>query len=272
MKQHVSSIIVVVICAVFNSCTEKDYGDYHFSQPSQTIELGNKLSEISGLQWLSDSTIACIQDEKAKAYLLNSYNGKIIQEIDFDKKGDFEGIAMNSTHTYMLRSDGSIFVSNNFDKLQEYKFKKEGNFEFEGICLDPKGNRLLIACKQHGNKNKRDNLFIYEFSIKSNSYVSKPVFKLKKEDAIPSNFKSSGIGIHPITQDIYVLSSFSKTILVLSAQGRVKGSTQLNEEIYHQPEGITFSKDGTMFISNEKHKTVPTLLRLDYHNSLKSNY
>ena len=265
MRVKIICIISVLIGVLTISCLDNELNGYNFFHPTVTIKLDKQLNEISGLQWLSDSTIYCVQDERARAYIFNFKKGKIVRSIDFGMNGDFEGIAVNGKYTCMLRSDGNIFISDNEGKAKEYKFKKEGSFDFEGICLDSLNNRLLVACKAHGKKGKRDNLFIYEFSFKDNSYSDNPVFKLKKGKGIHPYFKSSGIAIHPISKDIYVVSSFSKTLLVLSSNGEFKKAIQLSVYIYHQPEGITFSNDGKLFISNENNETCPTLIQLDYN-------
>ncbi|MEO0405073.1 MAG: SdiA-regulated domain-containing protein, partial [Bacteroidota bacterium] len=153
-------------------------------------------------------------------------------------------------------------ASKNQKKAKSYKFEKDGTFDFEGVCLDSANHRLLVACKEHGKKKKRDHIYIYAFSLEEKEYSKSPLFKIPKELVHP-NFKPSGIAIHPLTQEIYILSSFSKTLLVINNAGDVIGFSQLNEYIHHQPEGITFSPNGTLFISNEKHNTYPTLLQFN---------
>ena len=64
-------------------------------------------------------------------------------------------------------------------------------------------------------------------------------------------FEPSEVCIDPFTNDVYVLSSVGKTILSLSYDGMIKFAFHLNPELFKQPEGISFSKDGSMFISDE---------------------
>ena len=105
-------------------------------------------------------------------------------------------------------------------------------------------NRLLVACKEHGDKDQRGYFFIYAFSLDTKKYVKEPVFKVKRK-TVHENFKPSGIAIHP-GGNIYILSSFSKTLLVLSSEGSILNNLQLSEYIFHQPEGITFNSDGDL--------------------------
>jgi DNA-binding beta-propeller fold protein YncE len=64
-------------------------------------------------------------------------------------------------------------------------------------------------------------------------------------------FAPSGIAIHPATKDIYVISSAGKQLLILSAAGKIKSSHKLNSKHFTQPEGISFSANGDLYISNE---------------------
>jgi hypothetical protein len=40
---------------------------------------------------------------------------------------------------------------------------------------------------------------------------------------------------------------------------------RLNPDLFNQPEGITFMKNGDLFISNEGKKKSPTLVRFNYN-------
>jgi uncharacterized protein YjiK len=252
---------VVVFCTI--SCKERKI-KYNFNEYSNSLKLPKKLNEISGLTYLSDSTLGCIQDEKANIYIINSNSGEIISQFDFGSNADFEGVIYCEGYYFVLRSDGELFKIKDEKVIEKYNFKQSKSFDFEGICFDSTHNRLLVACKENGNKKGRKFIYIYGFSLKKNKYLKEPVFKIKK-DKIHKNFKSSGIAIHP-NGNIFIISSFSKTLLELSPDGEVVNKTQLNSYIFHQPEGITFDSKGDLYISNEKHKTYPTLLKYTYEN------
>ncbi|PCJ64334.1 MAG: hypothetical protein COA58_13350 [Bacteroidetes bacterium] len=260
MRNRRVYLVTFVFVVILYGCSGRKTIPYNFDRPSSTIKLKKELNEISGLHCTSDTTVSCIQDEKANIYEIDSRTGTIISKFDFGHNGDFEGIAIRKDTAYVLRSDGSILVSVHSKKAIKYSFKHGKGFEFEGLCLDPKNNRLLVACKVHGKKKKDDHIFIYKFSTLTNEYAEEPLFKLNKKEIHP-NFKASAIGIHP-KGNIYILSSFSKTLLVLNKKGKVKNKIQLSPYIYHQPEGICFDSESTLIIANEKHKTYPTLIKL----------
>ncbi len=252
-------IFCTTVSMVASSCTAlTETSPSKGFKPSRTFNLPEELNEISGLSYISDSVIACVQDEKGKVYYLNSHTGKIIAKSKFAKEGDFEGIAFDGQSVFVLRSDGKIYEHKEGKELKKYVFEKHKHFDFEGLCYDQSKKRLLVACKSHEKKKENDYIHVYEFDLKKMKYKNDPVFKIKKE-AIHENFKPSGIAIHP-NGSIYILSSFSKTLLRINAEGEVLDHNQLNSFVFRQPEGICFDKNGGMYISNEINEGNPTLL------------
>ncbi len=252
-------ISVVIMLAI--GCSNKKML-YNLSFPDKSIQLSEKLNEISGMVLISDSVICAIQDEKAIIYYLDANSGVIIDQFDFGKNADYEGITRYKNHFYVLRSDGSVFKVSKKREAKEYKFKHAKNFDFEGLCLDQVNNRLLVACKEHGDNDKQDYFYIYSFLLGAKEYDKKPAFKIRRDEVHP-NFKPSAIALHP-NGTIYVLSSFSKTLLKLSPNGSVLNKIQLSEYLFHQPEGISFDTNGNLFISNEKNKSAPTILKFEH--------
>lgn len=72
---------------------------------------------------------------------------------------------------------------------------------------------------------------------------------LSKKKHIP--FKPSGIAVHPKSNDIYIIGSVGKMMVVLNHTGEIKNLIPLNPKIFWQPEGICFSPDGDLYISSE---------------------
>lgn len=91
--------------------------DYSYSIVAKW-ELPDILEEVSGIEWIGDGKIACIQDEDGIIFIYNLYSHKIETEIKFADPGDYEGIAIDDKTAYVLRSDGSIF------KIQQFQSSK----------------------------------------------------------------------------------------------------------------------------------------------------
>ena len=63
--------------------------------------------------------------------------------------------------------------------------------------------------------------------------------------------KPSAAAVNPLTKNLYVLCSVNKLIFIEDAQGKLKDVIELNPKIYKQPEGMTFTPEGDLIISNE---------------------
>ena len=258
MKRGLLIIWFLNLLITQTSCVDYSNFSYDLDKPIRVLDLPSELREISGIQMLKTGEIAAVQDEKGNLYFLDEIKGEITSEYDFGKKGDYEGICIHQGVFYVLESNGTIHKVEKEKKTKTYKFEKNEGFDFEGICLDIVNNRLLVVCKDHGKKKKNDDFFIYSFSLDKNEYEKKEVVKLSKK-LIHKNFGASGIAIHP-NGDLYILSSRSKTLLVLSENGEIKNITSLNSFVFRQPEGITFNKKAELYISNEENNGPPTIL------------
>lgn len=252
----VISINIILTLSVL-SCYAQE-GMYNLNKPTKVVTLNSELNEISGLHSISESELIAIQDEEGIIYFIKKNNGKILKTIKFGKDADYEGVTAVKKRIYILESNGDIHRYKN-DKTSKYHFKKEGKFDFEGLCYDDKNDQLLVACKTHGKNDKKDHIYIYGFDISENKYHKSPIYKIKKEKSY-KKFWPSGIAVHP-NGNIYLLSSRSKMLMIISPSGDVIKTQALMPYLFNQPEGISFSENGDLYISNEKRKSKPTLLK-----------
>jgi len=282
-----------------NATNYSDNEDYWFpydlEMPYAKIKLPSYLEEISGLSYYRKDKLVCIQDEKANIYVLAKDDELKISKYDFGKDADYEGIAFVDKTAYVLRNDGQIFRVEDFKK-KDPKVKKfdtplsEKN-DTEGIAYDALTNSLLIACKGSPAIEK-DNPYsgykaIYRFDLKTKDLIEKPLFlvDLKRLDSYrdqstfskfslklakklrlvesETSFKPSGIAIHPIYGDIYIISSVGKLLIVLDRRGKVLDIHDLDNTLFRQPEGICFSPSADLFISNEGDGGKGTILKFN---------
>ncbi|MAT89069.1 MAG: hypothetical protein CMC35_00135 [Flavobacteriaceae bacterium] len=220
------------------------------------------LYEISGLSYLSDDRIACVQDEEGIIYIFNLKTSEIEREIKFSNPGDFEGIAVVDNTAYVVQSDGDVFEVSNYatdPSTQKYETLVKSKENVEGLCYDKKNNRLLLAAK--GARDKDENFRrVYAFDLKTKTIQENPAFKIDFTDSIFKrlsenvfyrNIAPSAIAIHPKTNDIYLVEGKSPKLLVLDPEGNAKALFVLDSKTFPQPEGITFGPGGNMYISNE---------------------
>lgn len=248
---------------------------YKEYQILETWKLPKELIEISGISWLGDYKMACIQDEEGVIYIYNLKTSRIEKTIAFGEKGDYEGLVINKENAYALRSDGTIFEIENYNspdfKTHSYNTFLEGKNNTESLALDAKNKRLLMAAKDKDPFSKTSK-GIFEFDLKSKKLIEKPLFELKfdhkifdnvREKKIKKTFSPSEIAIHPQSKEIYVLEGKKPKLLILNSNGSPKRLLELDKNDFRQPEGIAITPNGDVFISNEgKNKNAATILKV----------
>jgi len=292
-------ILFIFITAFLSGCPAKhaspdNLTGYDLTYSDRTEILPGILHEISGITFINSTTIGCIQDEKGILFIYDLASNEIQRQVTFFSNGDYEGIARVGDTIYVLRSDGTLYeiAGYNTDSIVVEPVPTGITAkDSEGVCYDKDRHRLLIAPKENPLRGpgSKDSRIIYDFNLKTMKLADEPAYdfsiealkdfatgnkvmlplksKKKKQSAEPVlKFRPSAICIHPLTKDIYVLSSEDYMLFVFSTLGVIKNLFLLNPLVFRQPEGITFLENGDMLISNEgQSKTPATLLRFNYH-------
>lgn len=254
---------------------------YDLSQPQKSISLPEKLTEISGLTYVSPGKLAVVQDEKAHIYQFDLEKEKIITDSDFGKSGDYEGVELVGETAYVVNSEGEVFEVPDYTQedspAKVYNTVLSDNNNVEGLGYFPQNDYLLLACK--GSPNLDRKLYsgyrsIYAFDLRRKKLNPAPFLLVNKQEIgyvlerqakgafekayaksfDPSDkdaFRPSGIAVHPQSMDIYVLGSVGKMLLVYRKDGKLLYAQPLDKRVFKQPEGICFSPEGELYISNE---------------------
>ncbi len=282
LKMKIHFLLLLFTSTTLSSFGQWTFG-YNLEEPGIRHQLPNILNEISGLTDIDSTHVACVQDEIGTVFIYNFKTGDIVSQHRFDSIGDFEGLTYTSKALYILRSDGRLTEWNNFPvqnaSIKQYKLSLATSNN-EGLCFDSKNSRLLIAAKSKPiNHDEKSERFIYAFNLKTKKLDEKPVYSLNvdslsiralqfgieqlvttaKGERKPFNFRPASLAVHPITDDIYVISAADRILLVMNRKGEVIFMKQLDAELYAKAEGITFLKDGTMIITNEAAGKTPNL-------------
>lgn len=248
----------------------KDSELYNFSQP-YLINLPPELDEISGIAYYAkDTSVFAIVDEEALLYKISLNNPDHIQQWAYGKPNDYEDILLKDSTFYVLVSNGNIrMVQFNGNNITTRKFsfipgsKKKEN-EFESMYLDS-GN-IIILCKDcDGDKKRKTSRFSFDMATgqyhQIDSINNLKIAGLIGEEKVA--LRASGAAINPVNNELYVISAINNAIYIFDAQGNPKELYELNPKLYKQPEGITFTPEGDLIISNEIYlEGNPTLLVL----------
>lgn len=274
IKRATLIIGVISLCA-FGIANKNSFGNN--TPPSVKIvkrwDLPVILKEISGMAAIDKDRFACIQDETGSIFIYNINTSTIQEEIPFAPAGDYEDIALVNDTAWVLRSDGKLFeVSTLFSKataITDYTTELTARQNVEGLCYDKNNNRLLLAIKD-GEPAGKDYKGVYAFDLTTKKMMPEPVYKIAiRQELKTGNRKKSieimpsSIAVHPLTKELYVTDGRNSLLLILDPTGKTKELIDLNSKEFHQPEGISFHKDGEMYISNEASKGGGNILKVE---------
>lgn len=281
-------------CAPADNNSQSTHFPFDLSQPSTTFSLPTSLNEISGIALVNNGYIACIQDEKGIIFLYDTSNQKIISEILFGKKNDYEDIAIVGQDAFILESDGDLFQVTNFLGPEPEGIKYETDLsvdnDTEGLFYDEALDALLIACKgQPGTKNHKSGKnfkTIYRFDLKSKLLQPAPYLSVNISDIaelahknaltrfsheigklIPDHadnqFKPSGLAKDPISNHLFVMAHVGNKLAIFNTNQQLIEVHELNPSVFGQPEGIFFDNSGNLYISNEKNTGPANILKFE---------
>lgn len=270
---------------------------YHVSEPAEKYTLKHSLAEVSGLSFVSDKEVALIEDENGSIFFFDLEKSTITRKISFAKDGDYEDLKIKGDTAYIIRSDGRLFELLKFKgasfDIVENKYStglgKDNNTE--GLCYDDQRKLLLIACKGRPGRKGDDKKYknkkaIYSFNPETKLLSDTPLFLIdinevetlaygKRQNVIEkfmrfyrktkkTSFEPSGLSIHPLTHELYVISSVGNLLVVIDTAGKITHVVKLPPSVFKQPEGITFDQQGNMYISNEGRKGKGNILKFLY--------
>ncbi|MDT0641758.1 SdiA-regulated domain-containing protein [Zunongwangia sp. F363] len=280
MKKMVLLIVLAIFAIVallYFLFKDNSYLSFNDSKKTYEVlekwELPEELDEISGMSWIGNGKIACIQDEDGIIFIYDLNVHAITSRIEFGDKGDYEAVTLNGSDAYVMRSDGHIFEVENYANrnftVNEYQTPLE-DYDIEGLAYDKENNRLLITVKDVPHEDQ-DYKGVYAFVLEGKEFIPEPVFKINTNDPIFKGINGRGsqriirpseIEKNPLTGNWYILEGHQPKLMILDAKGEAKQVHLLDPEVFQQAEGLTFSPDGTMYISNESRRAPANILEV----------
>lgn len=249
---------------------------YNINKPFVT-KLPSTLDEISGISYYpKDKSLFAIQDENGWLYKIYTEKGHSIEKWKFSTGADYEDVALADSTFFVIKSNGHMeafrFAKPDSPMLKSIKTPYEGKNEFETLYLDSARQLLLLICKECEDDKKQTSVFGFDY--KQMKFVDSAVFKIEEKDIQKklgdkiTKFKPSAANINPRTGELFILSSVNKLLVVADRDGKVKDVFDLDPHLFKQPEGLTFTPQGDLLISNESAKVgAATILLFKYNES-----
>jgi uncharacterized protein YjiK len=285
MLYRFARLLSIFIVFINSHCTPSANGNHAYKSPDGydlnkpfLLKLPVELDEISGLAFYAkDSSVFAVGDEFGWLYKIPLTGAKPIRKWKFSSQGDYEDLVMVDKVFYVLQSNGNItaFTFNDHNQIltQQEEFPSPGN-EFEILYYDPHLFKLTIICKDcETDKKKALTVFYFNLLNKhfddSSSINVTAIANMIGEKKI--KFKPSAAAINPVTDELFIISSVNKLLVVTDRKGNPKQTYPIDEGVFKQPEGITFTPEGDMIISNESaDRGVANLLFFKYNKKAKS--
>lgn len=251
---------------------------YHLTTPVK-IFMPDALTEISGIAFYDGKAnmMYAEQDEEGKVYYFNPSDMHLMYT-KFDKKGDYEDIAIVGEQVVVLRSNGTLFVFpfNQIGKPVAANVQKWDALlpagEYEGLYADEKTSQLYVLCKHCNDEKTSKNGGGFIFKLSPNGSLKQSGefgIDVREIEAILGKkkikFHPSALAKNPKTNEWYILSSVNKLLVVADAGWKIKAVYPLNPSQFLQPEGIAFDNQSNLYISNEGDKANKgTVLKFNY--------
>ncbi|WP_300438128.1 SdiA-regulated domain-containing protein [Christiangramia sp.] len=269
MNKWAIAIIVftLILAGVVYAIYEKN--DYDYDDAKKSYEIVNKwelpleLNEISGIHWMGNEQIACVQDEEGIIFIYDLSASKIVKQYKFAENGDYEAMAFLNNEFWIAESNGKLFNIKSLDGTEKEAEVTELEFEYrnniEGLAANKDGD-LWLAVKEKNLDNSSGYRGIYSFNPETKILNSDPVVKIQYDDPKFEVLKTknprklirpSGLAFSPLTGELHVLDAEFQKILIINASGKIKELYLLDPAEFAQPEGICFSPTGRLFIANE---------------------
>jgi uncharacterized protein YjiK len=273
------TIFLIAGLAIFSSCssgtspekTSDTFPTGYSLENHSKISLPSTLNEISGIAWNPDFMWA-IDDEYGDLFQLKLETGEISGRIKFGKEEDYEDLVVLGDTAWVLRSNGDLYRVTNFlgnePKTQHFESNLKGKNDFETLIKKPGTEDLWIMCK-NCEEDKKGEASIFQFDIQAGTFQKNPIATLKLDGGFGQNsgfaneslpMEPSAAAFHPISGDLFIVSSVGKWLLVTSSTFQPKSIHTLDQKLFVQPEGLSFDPAGNLYISNEGKNQKPNLL------------
>ena len=267
----------------------KEDGYLNLAQSDQISLLPMGIESFSDIAFLDSTILICLQEDKSSLVLFDLSSNQVSTPITINlpnKIIDFSRIDSTiillddqvQVHFLLPPYDSSSLVTEN-DIL--------GNWKSAATCIHESTKRMFILTQNNFDVDNPVSNSIYTYTISKRKLNEKALFDISISDiemfaienniATPQNkftdlsdslsqliFNPSAMAIHPKTNEIYILSSENRSIVVFNQFGEVQDLFFLDEKLVSNPKAMTFHPSGDLLISNSDLMS-PAIVRLKWN-------
>ena len=272
----------------------KEDGYLNLAQSDQISLLPMGIESFSDITFLDSTILICLQEDKSSLVLFDLSSNQVSTPITINlpnKIIDFSRIDSTiilldnqvQVHFLLPPYDSSSLVTEN-DIL--------GDWKSAATCIHESTKRMFILTQNNFDVDNPVSNSIYTYTISKRKLNEKALFDISISDiemfaienniATPQNkftdlsdslsqliFNPSAMAIHPKTNEIYILSSENRSIVVFNQFGEVQDLFFLDEKLVSNPKAMTFHPSGDLLISNSDLMS-PAIVRLKWNKIFQS--
>ncbi len=273
---------------------QKEDGYFDLANPSTVSSFPMGVASFTDVTMLDSTHMIGIEPVNGNVMMIDLLNNSIASQLSLGSEFKFVDVSkMDSTlilfdsnskvHFLLPPYDSTSFVSTNETKE---------NFSTSGICFHESTKRLFLLSEVQEKEEGQFSSFLYAFNLNKRQLREEPLFEINSfaietfainnnlrlprnkvtydGDTVEGlNFTPSALAIHPKTNEIYVLSSDDRTLVVYNQFGDVVNFTVLDAMIFSKPTGMTFQENGDLLITVSDLMR-PSIVRLKWNKLYQS--
>lgn len=271
----------------------KEDGYFDLVHPENVSNLPMGVNAFTDFVFMDSTHLICLD---------NQVGGVLVYDVISNKSQGYLSTDIDAKITEVAKIDSTIIL---VDEKMDLHFLlppydstsitteslKDKSWISSGMCLHEQTKRLFFVAETNV-ENDIQNYSIYSYNLNQRKLNERALFEIKPEEielfAISNNiqlpinrideigdtvqnftFNPDVIAVHPKTNEIYVLSSADRSLAVYNQFGQVVNYTVLNEEIYVNPQAMTFYPNGDLLLTNSDLKN-PSIVRIKWNKLFQS--
>jgi hypothetical protein len=238
--------------------------EQYFARPAvKSFYLPDGLTETSGLAVAGPDSVFTHNDSHGIVWEVDLATGRVVRAFALGKpteKADFEDIAVRAGNVYLLVSDGRLYEAPIGEHRKRVRFNVYdtgvgSHCETEGLSNGPHDGEFLILCKKPHEKQFKDRLVMYLWSLADRAPVGKPWLDVSLDGLVEpldqANFHPSAFYWRRELGRFVIVSAKGHSAIEIDESGRLIDRVKLDKVEHPQPEGLTMMPDGRLVISDE---------------------
>lgn len=268
-------LLNIIVCKGYAQPVGSEQANVDSADVVRTWQLPDALKNVAALVYISDGKMACMSEDVGSIFIYNLESGTIENEYQFGQAGDYEGLEIIGKNAYVGCADGRIVEIINYASdtpvVKEYGTHLTVRDHVNGLCYDRKNRRLLVSVR-----GLEDDLQpyknVYGFRLQDKRMLVKPVvridlrnhwFNSAQAKRLQTVFQPTDLDINPVNGQLYVIDGSKCQLLRMRLTDGIRDVIMLDKNKFFQPEGITITPSGEIFIASRGARDQPgTLLQV----------